>query len=242
MKQNTAYSAEKVINSPSIANCSLLSLSDDIKKLRDGGVRCLHVDLADGHYAANFFFPIRVISDIKESFPDMVLDVHLMFDDPERFIDRICDAGADYVSFHADAARFVIRLLEQIRGRGKKAGVVINPSQDVGVIRPYTDLLDMVTLMAVEPGFAGQKFMPRTVNRTAQLSLLRSETASSFLINIDGAIKPEYVAPCIKNGADMIVTGNYTVFRQPDGIVSACRRFMEECEKGIRARIGEPAS
>lgn len=114
-----------------------------------------------------------------------------------------------------------------------KPGVVINPSQPVDVIKPYIDLVDMVTLMAVEPGFSGQKFMIRTIDRVEELASLRKHSENDFLINVDGAINDAGLVPCVRRGANVIVTGVFTVFAQEDGIISACHRFDETCKKGM---------
>lgn len=224
-----------VINSPSLANSNTLYIKDDIEKLRSAGVNCLHVDIMDGNYVPNICFPIRFVKDLKAEYPDMVLDVHMMVTDPIQYIDRMAEAKVDYLSFHVDSTPFVIRAIEKIRAAGVKPGVVLNPSQSVGVIEPYADLVDMVTLMAVEPGFAGQKFMPRTIEKVEKLASLRKKSQNDFLINVDGAINYESLIPCIKRGANLIVTGIFTVFCQPDGITAACRRFDAECEKGLQS-------
>lgn len=218
------------INSPSLANCNTLHIREDIEQLRAGGVKFLHVDLMDGHYVPNICFPVRFFKDLKEEYPDMILDVHMMVTDPLFYVDLMADAGVDYLSFHADSTPFDIRVLERIRSRGMKPGIVINPSQRVDVVEPYLDLVDMVTLMAVEPGYAGQQFMMRTVDRVQTLATLRKRSGNDFLINVDGAMTYEGLGPCIRRGANVIVTGIFTVFRQPEGIVGACEKFRNACE------------
>lgn len=141
----------------------------------------------------------------------------------------MAEAGVDYLSFHEDSTKFTIRTIDRILARGMKPGVVINPSQSVDVIRPYADLVDMVTLMAVEPGFAGQKFMMRAVDRVAELAAIRKQCGKDFLINVDGAMTYEGLVPCVKQGANVIVTGIFTIFQQPEGIVGACRKFDRIC-------------
>ena len=189
--------------------------------------------MMDGHYVPNLCFPLRFLKDLKEEYPDMVLDVHMMVTNPIEYVDIMAEAGVDYLSFHTDSTPFVLRTLDRIRANGIKPGVVINPSQPVDVIKPYIDLVDMVTLMAVEPGFSGQKFMIRTIDRVEELASLRKHSENDFLINVDGAINDAGLVPCVRRGANVIVTGVFTVFAQEDGIISACHRFDETCKKGM---------
>jgi len=177
-----------VFNSPSLANCNLLELADNAEELVKAGVKWFHIDLMDGHYVPNLCFPVRIISDLKEKYKDITVDVHLMVDNPIDYISRLAECGADYFSFHADSTSFPIRAMDAIHKAGMKGGVVINPSQSIDIIRPYADLLDMVTLMAVEPGFAGQRFMERTVPRVLETAKIRKEKNLDYLINVDGAI------------------------------------------------------
>lgn len=225
----------KLINCPSIANSNLLELDRDVAQLWEGGARCFHIDLMDGHYVPNLCYPIRVISDLKAKYPEMIVDAHLMVSNPADYVERLRQAGADYFSFHVDSTNFTIRLLRDIKAAGMKAGVVLNPSQRVDVLQPYIDQVDYVVLMTVEPGFAGQTFMTEAIPRVAELSAMRAACGNEFLISIDGGINYPNVVPCVRNGANMFVTGVYTVYHQTDGIVSACSRFEAEMRKGLEA-------
>lgn len=222
-----------VINSPSLANCNLLKLGEDVDTLINEGVKYLHVDLMDGHYVPNLCFPIRMIEDIKQKYPNIITDVHIMVTNPIEYGQRLKDAGADYVSFHIDSTSFPIRTIKQFHALGLKAGVVINPSQNIDIIKPYIELVDMVTLMAVEPGFSGQEFMMSTISRTLELAKLRKIHNCEFLINIDGAITKQAVIPCIRNGANVLVTGIYTVFNQPGGFSSAIKNLNHLIEEAF---------
>ena len=154
-----------VINSPSLANCNTLHIREDVEELRKAGVHFLHIDLMDGNYVPNLCFPLRFLKDLRQEYPDIILDVHMMVTDPGAYVESMAEAKVDYLSFHADSTPFAIRTIDKIRAANIRPGVVINPSQPVEVVEPYADRVEMVTLMAVEPGFAGQKFMPGTVER-----------------------------------------------------------------------------
>lgn len=233
MKDEMKQMKPIVINSPSIANCNTLHVREDIEELRRAGIQFLHVDLMDGNYVPNLCFPVRMMQDLKAEYPDMVLDVHMMVTDPIAYVDRMAEAGVDYLSFHEDSTHFAVRTIDRILNRGMKPGIVINPSQQVDVIRPYADMLDMVTLMAVEPGFAGQRFMVRAVDRVAELATLRKQCGKDFLINVDGAMTYEGLVPCVKRGANVIVTGIFTIFQQPEGIAGACKKFNRICREAL---------
>ena len=224
---------QPLINCPSLANSNLLELGSDISALYAAGVRYFHIDIMDGHYVPNLCFPVRMISDLKKAYPDAIADVHVMVTDPKQYIEKFAAAGADYVSFHADSTNFVIRTIREIHDAGMKAGVVINPSQRIDIIEPYAEMLDYVVLMSVEPGFAGQKFMTEAVPRVAELSALREKCGNFFLISVDGGINYPNIQPCVRNGANLFVTGIYTVYNQPDGYASACERFEKEMKLGL---------
>lgn len=233
------------IQAPSLANLNLLDFGEKMRELTAADLNLFHIDLMDGHYVPNLCLPACVVRDIKRDYPDVKLDVHLMVDNPEDYVDLLAADGADYLSFHVDSTRFTRRLLRVIRAKGMKAGVVINPSQPVDVIKPFAADLDYVTLMAVEPGFAGQRCIDGTVQRVGELSGLRRELGADFQIFMDGGMSYGVIEACVKNGADVIITGIYAIFEQPDGISGAAQRFrrtMEEIACGEREEIkGETA-
>lgn len=220
-----------MINAPSLANCGLFTMAEEMDAMIRGGVKFVHVDIMDGHYVPNIFFPLSVVKSIKDRYPDIITDVHLMVTNPEDYVDRMKEDGADYLSFHLDSTRFSRRLIDRIQKAGMKAGVVLNPSQPVSLLEPLLHFVDYVVLMTVEPGFAGQKFMPDAVGRLEELQKLKEKTNTDFLISIDGGIDKYHSAECMKRGAEILVSGIYTVFRQPEGLEKACESYQKEMEK-----------
>ncbi|MCM3760018.1 ribulose-phosphate 3-epimerase [Alkalihalobacillus oceani] len=217
-----------MINAPSIANCDLLHIGKQIDELVAGGVTFLHIDLMDGHYVPNLFLPTSVVKAIKMKYPHIVTDVHLMVSNPEAYVDLLKEYDADYVSFHIDSTSFSIRILRDIREKGMKAGVVINPSQRIDCIEPLIRYVDYVVLMTVEPGFAGQTFMEGSLERLDELQQLRQKYKASFLISVDGGIDYPNAIESVKRGADILITGIYTIFNQSVGLTEACKKFQQD--------------
>ena len=167
------------------------------------------------------------MKDIKSAYPDSIVEVHMMVDNPMDYVYQMKEYGADYVSFHVDSTNFVRRTLTAIKEAGMKAGVVLNPSQRIDILEPLIGIFDYVVFMSVEPGYAGQHFLPGSMERLKQLSELRDSMKANFEIIIDGGVNYENLSGLLENGADGVVTGIYIVFQQPDGIAGACQRFEE---------------
>jgi ribulose-phosphate 3-epimerase len=215
----------KAAISASLMCADLLNLQRDLAELAEARVEYLHFDIMDGHYVPNLCFPIGLVAELRNKYPSVLRDIHLMVTDPMAYLPRLAEAGADYVSFHLDATNFSRRTLTAIRDLGMKSGLVINPSQRIDLLEPLIPFLDYVVLMTVEPGYAGQRFMVDSLPRVTKLVELRKKYNADFLISIDGGVDMENAIECAKRGAEIFVTGIYTVFRQPDDISSACKRF-----------------
>jgi ribulose-phosphate 3-epimerase len=233
MTQEKTREASRIINAPSLANLGFLDFGREVGELAQAGVPWFHIDIADGHYVPNLFLPVRLIGELKQKYPAIETDVHLMVTDPLNYLPQLAENRADWVSFHIDATNFSRRVLTTIRERGMKAGVVINPSQPVGVVEPVIRFVDYVVLMTVEPGYAGQRFMVDSLPRVSELAALREKHGLDFLISIDGGVDMPNAVECARRGAEVYVTGIYTVLRQPDGIAEACRRFQKTLEDAV---------
>ena len=221
-----------MINTASIVNIPFLKLKEQMDELIAGGTTCFHIDLMDGHYVPNLCYPLPFIRELKNEYPEITMDIHVMVTEPVTYVERLKAAGADYVSFHTDSTSFVRRTINEIHKAGMKAGVVVNPSQMTSHIVPYIKDLDMVTLMAVEPGFSGQPLLEGSMERLQELADLREKYGAHFLLSVDGGIDHEKSVLCQSIGVDVIVGTVHNIFQQPDGIYNACVRFEKEFNQG----------
>jgi len=201
-----------MINLPSLANSDFLTLRADLEAFVDAGIEAVHVDLMDAHYVPNLCFSVDMVRSIRRSFPDLVIDAHLMVDEMSQYIDSLQQAGCDAASFHLDSTRFARRTIGQIQAAGMRAGVSINPSTPVVDLVPVLPYVDYVVLMTVEPGFAGQSFLPGSLQRLEELARLRDRENPHALIQIDGGVTFEMAQACAEAGADALVTGVFTVY------------------------------
>ena len=211
---------------PTIACARQLHLAEDIKELLNIGLNYIHFDIMDGNYVPNFCLSIDTAEQLKEEFPEVMLDVHLMVMHPEYYVERLARAGTKSMSFHLSSTNFVYRMIESIHNFNMKAGVAINPSESIYAIEPVIRQLDYVLLMCVEPGFSGQRFIEESYSRLDTLVQLRKDKKVSFEIFLDGGITPEISYRLIQHGADGIVLGYPFLFNQRDGITGAWQRYQ----------------
>lgn len=217
-----------IIAAPSLANCDLFRLAADVNELAEAGLEWMHIDVMDGHYVPNLCLPISVVADLKRHHPQLKADVHLMVTDPLGYVERLCTAGADAVSFHLDATGFARRVVSVIQEAGMQAGIVLNPSQRVDLLEPVAPYLDFVTLMTVEPGVAGQPMLPGSYERLSEVAALRDCLGANFRIQIDGGVTHESAREYVLRGADILTTGKYVTFDQPEGITVAVAQLTTE--------------
>ena len=200
--------------SPSILSADFAILGAEVENIKNAGAEMAHLDVMDGMFVTNMSFAFPVIASLRKV-TDMFLDVHLMIEKPERYIDRFIDSGADLITFHLEATDVADECLAMIKKHGKKASVSIKPKTPIEAVYPYLDRCDMVLIMTVEPGFGGQSFMPDMLKK---IRALRKEIEARGLnvdIQVDGGINAETAKLVIEAGANVLVAGS-AVYKHSD--------------------------
>lgn len=196
------------IIAPSVLSADFLNLGRDIEMLNASDAEWIHLDIMDGRFVPNISFGLPVVSAIRSA-TDKILDVHLMIEEPEKYITAFQKAGADFLTLHYEASRHLHRAMQQIRDAGMKAGVVLNPHTPVELLCDLLPYLDMVLLMSVNPGFGGQKFIPQILSKTERLRKMIDDNEYEVLIEIDGGVNTETAPKLFVAGADILVAGSF---------------------------------
>lgn len=204
----------KPIISPSILSANFLNIQADIEALNRSEADWVHVDVMDGVFVPNISIGFPLVKQVAE-ISKKPLDVHLMIVQPEKFIKELKDMGVMMMNVHYETCTHLHRVIQQIKDAGMKAGVTLNPSTPVAMLKDIITDVDMVLLMSVNPGFSGQKFIPQTLNKLKELRELIDNSGSKALIQIDGGVNLETGKLLVEAGADVLVAGN-AVFKAPD--------------------------
>jgi ribulose-phosphate 3-epimerase len=199
---------------PSILSADFARLADDVARVERAGVTILHVDVMDGHFVPNITIGPPVVESLRKV-TRLQLDVHLMIENPERFVAAFVGAGANAVSVHYEACRHLDGTLGLIRKAGALAGVVLNPATPVSVLEDVLEVADYVLLMSVNPGFGGQTLIPYVLDKARQLDRMRREKKLALPIEIDGGVNRQNLAEVVRSGCEWIVTGS-AIFHTPD--------------------------
>lgn len=212
---------------PSILSADFANLANEIRDVEKGGADYIHVDVMDGHFVPNITIGPLIVEAIRPV-TKLPLDVHLMIENPDQYIEAFIKAGADIITVHQEACVHLHRTIMMIKEQGVKAGVVLNPATPVSLIEEILPELDMVLLMTVNPGFGGQRFIPSVLKKVEELSSLREALELDFEIEIDGGVNIETAGLCTNAGADVLVAGS-AVYNQEDraAAIAAIREAAE---------------
>ena len=197
---------KKIQISPSILSADFSQLGNEIKRLEKGGADMIHVDVMDGHFVPNLSFGPKTVNDLRP-LSSLFFDVHLMLDNPDKYIEAFLSAGADQITIHLEPDYPVAETLKAIQAGSAKRGIAINPDTPVDVALPFLEHCDMVLLMTVEPGFGGQAFREDVLPKIKKIAQIREKGSYDFRIQVDGGIDLESAPACLENGADTLVAG-----------------------------------
>lgn len=213
---------KKVAVCPSILSANFACLMSDVNRLKQAGVDMLHIDVMDGHFVPNISFGVPVLRSLSRAC-DMFMDLHLMVTNPCRHIEAFVDAGADSITFHVECDDNITDCIDSLRRLGCRCGISIKPKTPVSAILPYLDLVDMVLVMTVEPGFAGQAFMPDMLDKIRHIRRLNSQID----VQVDGGINPKNAKSVLDAGANLLVAGSAIFGEEDFGRVVRQLRFPE---------------
>lgn len=193
---------------PSLLSADFLHLRDSIISMETANVDMFHLDVMDGQFVPNISYGLPVIEAIRRA-TELPLDVHLMTEQPEQFIEELAEIGVNLVSFHIEATNHAHRLIKHIQSLGMKAGIALNPQTSVTNIKHLLSDVDFVLIMTVNPGFGGQSFIEECLNKVSELREIRASKNLPFEIEVDGGVNHETARACINAGATMLVSGSH---------------------------------
>jgi len=219
---------------PSILASNFAKLGEDIRAVEEGGADVIHVDVMDGHFVPNISIGLPVVSSLRKA-TRLPLDVHLMIERPEEYIERFVLAGASRVLIHQEATVHLDRALTMIRELGAQAGAVINPATPVATLTDVMGKVDTVLVMSVNPGFGGQKFIPGAIEKIRQLNQWRARYNGAFRIEVDGGVDAENTAELAQAGANTFVAGT-SIFHTPDP-AAAVRQIRKLATEALSQRV-----
>lgn len=215
--------------SPSLLSADFTDLKSEIEVLDKNGVKYLHLDVMDGMFVPNISFGPMIIKQLRP-LTNMVFDVHLMIEDPDRYVQNFKDAGAEILTVHYEACKHLHRTISYIKSLGMKAGVSLNPATNIEVLDYVLEDLDLVLIMSVNPGFGGQSFIPSAIDKIKNLKAKIRERNLNVIVEVDGGVKATNVKDVIEAGADLIVSGS-DVFADKENRIRAYKEIFKNYEK-----------
>ena len=215
---------------PSILSADFARLADEVARVAEGGADLIHVDVMDGHFVPNITIGPPVVAALKRV-TTLPLDVHLMIEHPEDYLEAFVSAGASIVTVHAEVERHLHRTLTRIRQLGAKASVAVNPSTPLEAVRDVAHLLDQLLVMSVNPGFGGQQFIPESTDKVERARKMLTAAGSQAAIEVDGGVDASNAAALVAAGATVLVAGA-SIFGTPDA--AAATRALRQAAGGVR--------
>ena len=222
---------ERIRVAPSVLSADFARLGEQVLEAVEGGADSIHLDVMDGHFVPNLTFGPPVIQMLRKQ-TDAAFDVHMMVENPERYIPALAQAKADVITVHVEAVRHLHRVVHQIKDAGILAGIALNPATPVSAIEEILPDLDLVLVMSVNPGFGGQSFIESSVEKIEHVRRLLDERSLAAVVQVDGGIGPDTAERVVRAGARMLVAGS-AVFGSPHGVAGAIDLIRRNGERGL---------
>jgi ribulose-phosphate 3-epimerase len=223
-----------ILIAPSIVSSDHLRLQEEITACEDGGADWIHVDVMDGHFVPNITMGPFLVQAYKRA-TRLPLDVHLMIERPERYLDAYAKAGAARLTVHIETCPHVFRILQEIKDLGCEAGVTLNPGTPIRALEAVLAHVNLVLVMSVNPGFSFQSFLPDTIGRVREVRRMLDELKSPAHLEVDGGVSPDNIARLVEAGANAFVSANY-VFRHPEGAAAGVQSLRQAASDPVRAK------